>query len=106
MDKLTFKQYLDSRSQLLEAVNRPPKSKIVYQIKKYCTLKLYEGDTGLGLKPGNQLTVEWDYANPQSPTPLNATFNGKNVQVAITTAKFTKWLLSNCSKGEHFSHLI
>ena len=42
MEKLTFKQYLESKEQLLKAIENTPISLVEYEVKKYCNLSIGE----------------------------------------------------------------
>ena len=42
MEKLTFKQYLESKSKLREAIKQTPVHKAEYVMRKYCKLPVGE----------------------------------------------------------------
>jgi hypothetical protein len=78
MEKLSFKQYLDSREQLLKAAEHPPVTVIEYEITKYCTLYVGESkDTRelISLKPKNKIIIEWLYEELTDPQPINIQFD-------------------------------
>lgn len=100
--KHSFKQYLDSRRQLVEAANSVPRATISYTPKKYCSLQLLENDTEhtLGIKPRHEIIVEWQYDNINLPTITNCTvkLNNQVIQTGVPildSLKFQKWLLRN-----------
>lgn len=111
MEKLTFKQYLDSREQLLEAIKRTPVAREVHNVRKYCSLALGESDndsTSIKLKPKQQLVVEWLYEDINNPTPRSVRVVGvdglnENVKhdVFWTGTKLRKWLIRHATKDQN-----
>lgn len=84
MEKLTFRQYLESKEQLLKAIENTPISKVEYEVAKYCTLNLNEKNNPISLKPKNKIVVEWQYDDVYNPTPISIKFKGvKNVAESI-----------------------
>ena len=102
MEKLTFKQYLDSKSQLLKAIENTPVSIVEYEVSNYFTLMLGESDelkTTVSLKPKQRVIVEWHYNNINNPTPESIRLVGvKDIDedekhdVFWSSTKLTKWL--------------
>lgn len=102
MEKLTFKQYLDSKDQLLKAIENTPVSIVEYNVKNYCSLTLGENEDSkqvIGLKPKQKVIVEWHYNNIDNPTPENVRLVGvknndddEKHEVFWTGTKLTKWL--------------
>lgn len=102
MEKLTFKQYLDSKEQLLKAIENTPVSTVEYEVKKYCSLTLGESEDSkiiVSLKPKQKVIVEWHYNNVDNPTPeyvrlvgLKETDEDEKHDVYWTGSKLTKWL--------------
>jgi len=76
MEKLTFKQYLESKEQLLKAIEKTPISIIEYEVRKYCTLPINETIEPVSLRPKNKIIVEWRYDDIHNPTPLSIRFKG------------------------------
>lgn len=115
MKKLTFKQYLDSKQQLIEAIKNTPISIMEYEIRKYCSLTVGESDQSkqlVGLKPHYVLVVEWLYDDVDNPTPkslrlqspsgdINETFN-----TFWTGVKLQKWLSRHAKEGLNNGHKI
>ena len=109
MEKLTFKQYLESRDQLLNAVKNTPISVLEYDIRKYCTIQIGESEDDkqlVSLKPKNKIIVEWLYENIDNPEPLSIKFVGTNNidmdeshTVFWSGQKLNKWLLRHAYKG-------
>jgi hypothetical protein len=99
MDKQTFKQYLESKEQLLKAIENTPVSIIEYEVRKYCTLPINETTTSVSLKPKNIIMIEWQYNDIQNPTPLSVKFKGvrdidenEQYDIVIPRIKLQKFL--------------
>ncbi len=102
---LTFKEYLESKEKLREAIAITPKQTVQYSVGKYCKLIVGESrdlKEQINLKPNQTIIVEWLYNDIDNPTPLSITFEGV---CPITDAneynsywqpqKLQKWLLKN-----------
>ena len=79
MRHLTFKEYLESKERLSEAVENTPKQTTTYDVTKYCRLVVGESKddkTTISLKPKNRIIVEWEYLSIDNPTPLSIKFDG------------------------------
>jgi len=74
--KLTFKEYLESKNFLKEALSRTPRTTTRYVVKKYCKLVLGERDEKqyVNLKPHNVVEVEWLHEDVTNPSPTRITF--------------------------------
>lgn len=102
---LTFKQYLDSKEKLREAVTKTPQRVASYTVRKYCKLIVGESKeekSNIALKPNQKITVDWLYENVDNPTPVSLKFNGpKDIDVEQTFetywqgSKLLKWLARN-----------
>ena len=105
MDKLTFKQYLDSKDTLREALNQTPVRKAEYIMRKYCKLPVGESKNEkeyIALKPKHRLIVEWLYEDPENPDMESVTFEGvatvdpeKKHSSYWTEERFKTWLYKN-----------
>lgn len=105
MEKLTFKQYVDSKKQLLEAIKETPVHSSTYVIKKYCKLIVGESKDNkesISLKPSNVINVQWLYESVDNPKPLLLTFEGvrgtisdDEYNVYWSGSKLQEWLLKN-----------
>lgn len=84
MTQLTFKQYLDGREQLLQAIKNTPIAITEYEITKYCTIPIGENDEEkelISLRPKQRIIIEWQYDDVHHPTPMSIRFIGpKNVE--------------------------
>ncbi|MCK9369660.1 hypothetical protein M0R04_07110 [Candidatus Dojkabacteria bacterium] len=73
----TFKQYLESKEQLMDAIKNTPVSTIEYEIYKYCSIPVAECDVdAISLRPKNKILIEWSYDDIHNPTPLSIKFKG------------------------------
>jgi hypothetical protein len=103
MSKLTFKQFLlESREQLISAIDNTPISTVEYKISDYCALKINEGEHTFKLKPKNMLVVEWDCTDKYAPTPVSVSFKGLSqvdettlFPISIPAKKFNKFIESH-----------
>jgi hypothetical protein len=92
--KLTFKEYLDSKNRLLEAIQKSPVQRSVYDISRYCKLAVYGEDDSkitLLLKPKQQVVVEWKYEDVNDPTPVHIRFEDEKNPTLNETDYFTNW---------------
>ncbi len=115
MKHLTFKQYLESREQLLKAIENTPISVLEYDIRSYCNLQVGESEDEkqiIGLKPKNKLIVEWSYEDINNPQPLSIRFSGlstiqsdEHFDTLWTGQKLTKWLSNHAGKGIETGYL-
>lgn len=99
---LSFKQYLESKTQLVEAVNSIPKTTKVYNVKKYCSLPIGEREEEkkiIPLKPNQKIIVEWIYNDIDNPEVLNVKFNtateldDEPQEIFWPSKKLQKWLM-------------
>lgn len=113
MKHIPLKQYVDSKRQLLSAIERTPTSIMEYEIRKYCTIPLgEEGEADvIALKPKHVVVVEWVYHDPQHPTPEKITVLDKdqrtvteNHEVFWSGDKLNKWLMRYAKSGISAGH--
>lgn len=103
--KLTFKDYLDSKEKLREAVEKTPQRIASYAVRKYCKLVVGESKETkeyISLKPKHNVLVEWLYNDIDNPTVINIKVEGV---VGVDSAdpyetfwsgeRLQKWLLRN-----------
>ena len=106
--KLTFKDYLDSKEKLREAVLKTPQRTAMYNIRKYCKLIVGESKETkqeISLKPKHKICVEWLYTNVDNPTVVSVMFEGvKEIPVEDQYEtywdgqKLSKWLNRNATE--------
>lgn len=114
MEKLTFKQYRESKEHLLKSMANAPVSVIEYEIQKYCSLSIGSmGDVRiLELKPKQSIIIEWKHTALGVAT-LDAIrlvgINGINEQDIQTTSlplnKLKTWLARNANAGQNRSYI-
>lgn len=105
MEKLTFKQYLDSKEKLREAIKNTPVRKAEYLMRKYCKLPVGESKEDkqyIALKPKHKLVVEWMHNDLENPDLVSICFEGvddvdetEEFQSFWSDERFKKWLLRN-----------
>lgn len=79
LSELTFKQYLDSKDQLREALKQTPVRKAEHIMRKYCKLPVGESKEEkeyIALKPKHKVIVEWLYDDPDNPKLESVAFEG------------------------------
>ena len=116
MEKLTFKQYLDSEEKLKKAIENTPTTVIEYEVYKYCTLTVGETEDekiAISMRPKNKILVEWRYDNITAPTPTFIQFDGaKDIEsdekysTFWSGAKLQKWLSRHAKEGMNNGHKI
>lgn len=104
--KLSFKEYLESKEALLGAVEEVPKTKIEYEVKKYCTFPIGESSErqAIKLKPSNRLFISWLCEDRENPKAMKVSFEGTdsdeiNDKPSWNDAKLLKWLLNNTKQN-------
>lgn len=101
MRKLTFKEYLDSKAKLLEAIQETPVVSSTYVVKKYCKIRLGESKETrqeVALKPKQRIIVEWRYDDIENPEPESVILDDISPdehEVYWTGAKLKSWLSKN-----------
>ena len=108
MNKLTFKQYLDSKDQLKKAIELVPVTLQEYEVRKYCALAVGDDDIdrqSISLKPSHKVLVEWRYDNIDNPTPLSIRFVGltevdelDQYSTSWSSTKLKKWLMRHTTE--------
>lgn len=79
MKNITFKQYLASKKQLLDAIGNVPVSTHEHQVVHYCSLTLGECEEEkivVNLKPKHKVIVEWRYDNIKQPSIQSIVLEG------------------------------
>jgi len=103
--KLTFKEYVESKTTLLAAIDKTPQCVVEYNVSKYCKLVVGESMNNkehIGLKPNQKVLVEWKYEDVDNPTIVNISFSkvdkvdpSQQYNSYWGTARLQRWLLSN-----------
>ena len=91
-EKLTFKEYLESKQRLREAVAKVPNRTATYTIRKYCKLPIGESKEEkqqISLKPRQQLEIEWLYEDIDDPTVVAIKFI--NVTNILTESNYPSY---------------
>ena len=110
--KLTFKEYLESKERLREAIEKTPKQVKEYTVSKYCKLVVGESKEEkeqINLKPKQKIIVEWLYNDIDNPTVTKITFNGVCPDIDSNEynsywnpKKLQKWLMKNTYENQPF----
>jgi len=105
MKKLTFKEYIQSKTKLYEAIEKTPQRVALYTLRKYCKLPVNESEENkkhISLKPKQKLSVSWLYEDIDNPKPICINF--PDVDNVDPTTKFSSqwkgerllnWLIRN-----------
>ena len=114
MEKLTFKQYLDSKDQLIKAMENVPVAIQEYEVRKYCTLTVGEDEEekkAIALKPKNRIIIEWQYDNVDRPMPLSVKVVGspevddtEPFNTFWSNEKLKKWLSVHTKELQSTQH--
>lgn len=95
---LTFKEYLNSKDQLMSGLVKEPIGIVEYEISNYCKISLGDSiktKTVTTLKPDDVVSVEWNYTNKKSPKCLSMTLEGVSHNVYWKNEKILKWIEKN-----------
>lgn len=99
LKKLTFKEYLDSKSQLKEAAKKQPMHQATYVVRKYCKLPVLinEQKQSVSLKPKHEISVKWLYEDINKPIIVSVSFNndGAEHKTAWSDERIYVWLSKN-----------
>ena len=102
--KLSFKEYLDTKTRLKEADKVTPKVKHLYEVRKYCKIPLYDGNdtkTYISLKPKDTIEILWEYLTEDTRIPLQLclTFSNDEIMTFVwNDSKVSKWVDSTVQK--------
>lgn len=101
--KESFKQYLESKTQLLEAAKTDKKLTLIYEVRKYCKVPFVrDGDDEkvyISFKPKDLIEVLWE-CKELSVVKNVSILDGDNERVkpAWKQLKFAQWLENNASQ--------
>lgn len=106
---ITFKEYLDSKTQLIEALGQTPSNVLEYEIRKYCSISTgvnKDAKQVIGLKPKQKIIIEWLYEDINNPKVTTVCFKGVNdinegqeFKLFWSSDKTRKWLSKNTKEG-------
>ena len=71
--KLTFKEYWESKHQLISAASKTPKTQTEYHLRKYCKVPVLENDGSdegnfISFKPNDKIIIFWEHHDLLNPT--------------------------------------
>lgn len=104
---LSFKQYLDSKAKLYEALERDPVHQAIYEVHKYCRIVvggLKEDKQYINLKPKQKILVKWRYAKlDETPDPVSISLphlcesdhDESSFETFQSGERLMKWLRNN-----------
>ena len=105
---LSFKEYVESKNKLREAVKNIPQRTARYNMRKYGRLPIDEGEDDkqyINLKPKNTIVIHWLYEDFDNPTVVKLTFSNtdgidENQQFNIqwTGKRLMNWLHKNAQE--------
>ena len=112
MRQLSFKEYIESKKQLIEAIERSPIQSHTYKIIKYCKLGIdIDGKkTDVLLKPKQTISVSWSYrdVHDANPTPISVSFHDlpnmdemDKYNFVLPPNRVSAWIDSNTSGPSH-----
>lgn len=102
---LSFKDYLDAKERLKLAGESCPRTKKLYEVRKYCKLPLLESihedeKHYITLKPKDKIEILWEYESIENPSPKQITLTFDEDQImyfAWSEAKIKKWINSSAT---------
>ena len=110
--EFTFKQYLESKEKLREAVKNTPQRQAEYSVRKYCKFPVGESKETkeyVSLKPKHKIIVEWLYIDVDNPTPVNVKVESledidpdQEFATFWSGSKLQKWLIRNARENTTF----
>ena len=95
---LTFKEYLESKERLREAIAQTPTRTVEYFVRKYCKLPVGSKTEKafISLKPKEKIIVEWLYEDINNPKPVIIIVEESNEHTTYWQGwKLEKWLMCN-----------
>lgn len=103
MQRMTFKEYYESKDRLRLAGEECPRISMQYEVTKYCKMPVMESPEDeqklhVSLKPRDLIEVLWEYIDPNYPTPKSITLvseDDKKVFPCWNNKKVLKWVNTN-----------
>lgn len=102
--KISFKEYIESKTDLLDAINNVPQKKVTYEVTKYCQLPIGESKEEselIKLKPNQKITINWiQPKTSRFPMLTYLMFEDSmtlddRYKCPLIENKLAKWLLTN-----------
>ncbi len=97
MKKITFKEYYESKEQLLKASNNYPTTIIEYVVKKYCKLPILDENSVknyISLKVKDTIKILWEFRDMNSPQPKTIEFENTKYSPSWNDDKIKDWISS------------
>lgn len=96
MRKLSFREYYESKEQLLQASKSLPSIVHEYAVRKYCKLPVIaENDkTYVSLKPKEIIKILWEFQDIKNPQIKSVFIGDKKFLPSWSNDKFKKWITS------------
>ena len=105
MKKITFKEYLESKEKLRQAISESPIRTATYIVNKYCKLPIGESKEDkqyVSLKPKHKIIVEWKYNDIDNLDFVKMQFenvkdmdSAESFETLWASERFHKWLHRN-----------
>ena len=95
---LSFKEYVDSKSRLVSALQEDPYQILEYTATKYVKLKVADGEE-IAIRPNYHFIVEWVHKG-EKPVAVNIVLTAQDVKRSIQLdekehSSFDRWIRTN-----------
>ncbi len=106
MNKMSFKEYFNSKEQLKKAGIENIRANLEYSVTKYCKILVVESMESekiyISLKPSDKIQILWEY---ESDTPILKKLvicneGEKEFIPCWTSNKIHEWCMSNCTNSK------
>lgn len=113
MEKLSFKQYLESKEKLREAVENVPVQITEHTVYKYCKFSTGEQENKqqISLKPKHKVIVEWTYTDMENPEVTSIRFENvdgidpeQQFDTFWSNYRLQKWLNTNTREWDYVAN--
>ena len=95
---LTFKEYLNSKEQLIDSLKNEPVGVQNYVVSNYCKISIGESireKSIMLLKPNDSIQVEWNYSDKESPKCVSIVIEDVSHDVYWKDDKIATWIKKN-----------
>lgn len=108
-EKLSFKEYCQSKEYLRLAAESIPQIKEEYELTKYCKFPVVTDGVDdkeyISFKPKDTIEVVWEYLNPEAPIARKVLVttdddDHSKIQPAWGNTKLSSWLNKNTRKAK------